>query len=91
MDGLPITSATKCSGINTCLKQCVPISSSNLESAVSRPGRDRVAAWMPPPSIHGRIHGVSRHWMRHRAADRLWMPTSAAHDIRRFHASASVE
>ncbi|MBB5859615.1 hypothetical protein GGR69_001272 [Xanthomonas arboricola] len=22
--------------------------------------RDRVAAWMPPPSLHGRIHGVSR-------------------------------
>ncbi|NYI17852.1 hypothetical protein FHR53_000126 [Xanthomonas arboricola] len=22
--------------------------------------RDRVAAWMPPPSLHGRIHGMSR-------------------------------
>ncbi|MCM5593496.1 hypothetical protein, partial [Xanthomonas hortorum] len=22
--------------------------------------RDRVAAWMPPPSLHGRIYGVSR-------------------------------
>ncbi|NYH48640.1 UNVERIFIED_ORG: hypothetical protein FHR68_002258 [Xanthomonas campestris] len=183
IDGLPITSARKSAGINTCLTHCLPISSSNLGSVVSRlgagpcggmdaateppgtdsrrvptpdaaprrrptpptgqsctrhpefhanasvccgrlhacrcrtrrkyvrvgsgaastplkvprrhprkyhqllsvternaegmlgawcrvQGRDRVAAWMPPPSLQGRIHGVSRHRMRRRATDR---------------------
>ncbi|NJC43593.1 UNVERIFIED_ORG: hypothetical protein FHT06_000832 [Xanthomonas campestris] len=36
--------------------------------------RDRVATWMSPPSLQGRIHGVSRHWMRRRAADQLRTP-----------------
>ncbi|NJB94159.1 hypothetical protein GGR72_002538 [Xanthomonas arboricola] len=47
-------------------------------------GRDRVAAWMPPPSLQGRIDGASRHRMRRRATDRPCMPTSPAHAIRRF-------
>ncbi|WP_210761720.1 hypothetical protein [Xanthomonas hydrangeae] len=31
--------------------------------------RDRVAAWMPPPSLHGRTCGVSRKRRGHRALD----------------------
>lgn len=35
-----------------------------LSKPQARPGgevlRDRLAAWMPPASLHGRIHGVSR-------------------------------
>ncbi|SOU08132.1 hypothetical protein LMG19144_03202 [Xanthomonas arboricola pv. fragariae] len=53
-------------------------------------GRDRVATWMSPPSLQGRIHGVSRHWTRRRAADQLRTPISLAHDIYRFYANASV-
>ncbi|PPU65942.1 hypothetical protein XcodCFBP4690_02605 [Xanthomonas codiaei] len=30
--------------------------------AVSSPLAGPLAAWMPPPSLHGRIHGVSRTW-----------------------------
>ncbi|PPU67943.1 hypothetical protein XpiCFBP4643_11920 [Xanthomonas pisi] len=33
--------------------------------------RDRVAAWMPPPSPQGRAHGVSRERRGHRALDPL--------------------
>ncbi|MBB3812429.1 hypothetical protein FHY13_000735 [Xanthomonas arboricola] len=38
MDGLLITSATKSTGINTCLTHCLPISGGNVGSVVSRPG-----------------------------------------------------
>ncbi len=53
-------------------------------------GRDRVAAWMPPPSLHGRTCGVSRHRMRRRAANRLRTPTNPAHEICQCSVEASV-
>ncbi|SUZ27479.1 hypothetical protein CPBF424_12650 [Xanthomonas euroxanthea] len=53
-------------------------------------GRDRVAAWMPPPSLHGRTCGVSRHRMRRRAADQLRIPTNPAHEVCRCSVEAWV-
>ncbi|PPU64074.1 hypothetical protein XcodCFBP4690_10550 [Xanthomonas codiaei] len=35
-------------------------SSSKLSGAVPSPIAGLLAAWMPPSSLHGRIHGVSR-------------------------------
>ncbi|PPT96616.1 hypothetical protein XarjCFBP8253_19625 [Xanthomonas arboricola pv. juglandis] len=33
-----------------------------LSGAVSLPVAGPLAAWMPPRSLHGRIHDVSRKW-----------------------------
>ncbi|PPU16049.1 hypothetical protein XacyCFBP2565_05595 [Xanthomonas arboricola pv. corylina] len=37
-------------------------SADHLSGAVSSPLAGPLAAWMPPRSLHGRIHGVSRKW-----------------------------
>ncbi|PPT33143.1 hypothetical protein XaCFBP7622_00115 [Xanthomonas arboricola] len=40
-----------------------------LSGAVPSPLAGPSAPWMPPRSLQGRIHGVSRKWRGHRAFD----------------------
>ncbi|MFS8461474.1 hypothetical protein EIQ00_04490 [Xanthomonas campestris pv. raphani] len=42
---------------------------SEISGAVSSPIAGPLAAWMPPSSPHGRVHGVSRERRGHRALD----------------------
>ncbi|PPU73514.1 hypothetical protein XmelCFBP4644_08370 [Xanthomonas melonis] len=51
--------------IDKCSKRFVAVSrfslaASQLSDAVSLPIAGPLAAWMPPSSPHGRVHGVSR-------------------------------
>ncbi|PPU24440.1 hypothetical protein XspCFBP7912_21455 [Xanthomonas sp. CFBP 7912] len=56
-------------------KPCDAVSSffskttSQLSSVVSSPIAGPLAAWIPPPSPHGRVDGVSRERGGHRALD----------------------